>query len=309
MELKKKYTNLIKNKAFELGLSDCKISKVDAFDFNVKNNYNNWINKDFHSGMDYMNRNTEKRFDVSKLINSSKSVITVALNYYPEKKQNNNSYKISKYAYGDDYHIILKNKLYELFNYINENISKISGRVFVDSAPVLEKQWAAKSGIGWQGKNSCIISKKYGSFIFLGEIIIDLELEYDKPINEYCGTCTKCIDFCPTGAIEEAYVINSNKCISYLTIEHRNDFDSDVNFDFNNFIFGCDICQDVCPWNSKPIFTKINEFKISDTLKDYTKKDWEDLDDNKFNDLFKNSPIKRTKLEGIKRNIKYCNSK
>jgi len=303
---KKKYTDLIKIKAKEIGFDDCRIAKIDKFDNTTVLNYLNWINNNFSADMQYMKRNTEKRFDVTKLVDNAKSVIVVILNYYPQDKQNDKSYKISKYAYASiDYHKILKDKLYLLFDYINTEIKEISGRVFVDSAPVLEKQWAVKSGLGWQGKNSCLINKDIGSFFFIGEIILDLDLEYDKPVNEYCGTCTRCIDACPTGAIEKSYVVNANKCISYLTIEHKDNFDKNLNLDFDGYIFGCDICQDVCPWNSKPVFSQIKEFKISDAIKNFNYNDWENLTESNFNTIFKNSPLLRTKFDGIKRNIDY----
>ncbi len=302
-------TKLIKSKAKELGFDDCGISKIETFNNFTREKYNEWINSGFSADMQYMERNIDKRFDITKMVENAKSVISVILNYYPEVKQNTESYKISKYAYGYDYHKIIKDKLYKLFNFINNEISKISGRVFVDSAPVMEKQWAVKSGLGWQGKNSCLINKDIGSFFFVGEIVIDLELEYDKPINEYCGNCTKCIDACPTGAIEKPYVVNSNKCISYLTIEHKGEFNKNINIDFTDYIFGCDICQDVCPWNAKPVFSKIKEFKIFDAIKTFTYNNWENLNENDFNKIFKNSPLKRTKYSGIKRNINQLKKK
>ena len=225
--------------------------------------------------------------------------------YYPEEKQINNSYKISKYAYGTDYHFVIKDKLKQLYHFIQEEIGDIHGRVFVDSAPVLDKAWAAKSGLGWIGKNSNLITKEIGSFYFIAELIIDLELDYDVSVTDHCGSCTACIDACPTQAIVEPYVVDGSKCISYFTIELKNEIPSSMKGKFDDWMFGCDICQDVCPWNrfskshSEPLFNSTPE-KLS-----MSKKDWEEITDQVFQNIFKKSPLKRTQYSGLKRNIDF----
>jgi epoxyqueuosine reductase len=225
-------------------------------------------------------------------------------NYFPEEFQKEESYLISKYAYGKDYHFVVKEKLQILFEYINKEITQISGRAFVDSAPVMDKIWAAKSGLGWIGKNTNLISKELGSFVFIGELIIDLELDYDNGIKDYCGTCTKCIDACPTKALSP-YQLDARKCISYLTIEKRGEIPKEFNGKWNDWIFGCDICQDVCPWNSKAIPHAEDQFKISEQLKKMKKEDWQSLQKSEFKKLFKNSPIERTNFKGLIRNIDF----
>lgn len=286
--------------AEKLGFSACGISKVE-FLKDEESHLRAWLSKKYNAEMQYMENHFEKRLSPAMLVENSKSVISVLLNYLPAKKQTENSdYNISKYAYGKDYHLVVKEKLYQLIEFINSQIAKIEGRVFVDSAPVMERVWAKKSGLGWIGKNSLLLTKK-GSYFFIGEIICDLELAYDTPINEYCGTCSKCIDACPTNAITEPYVINSNKCLSYLTIEKRGDFSSEINL--NNQIFGCDICQDVCPWNSKSQPTNISEFSANSKLLTNTNNDWDNLTKEEFNEIFRKSAVKRTKFEGLKRNI------
>jgi len=294
-------SEIIKNKALKLGFSSCGISKSD-FLADDKINLENWLAKKYNAEMQYMENYFDKRLDTRKLVENSKSVISVIMNYYPAKKQDENcNYKISKYAYGKDYHFIIKEKLQKLFDFINENIAKTEGRIFVDSAPVLERAWAKKSGLGWIGKNSLLITKK-GSYFFIGEIICDLELEPDTPINEYCGTCTKCIDACPTNAITEPYIVDANKCISYLTIEKKRELDEKINL--FNWIFGCDICQDICPWNKNSEPTSEKLFSPHSKFLENTKNDWQNLNKSDFNEIFKKSPVKRTKYEGFMRNIK-----
>jgi len=255
--------------------------------------------------MDYMTDYFDKRLDPTLLVPDSKSVITVLLNYYPPDFQNADSYKISKYAYGKDYHSVLKKKLKKLLRAIRTEIGDVSGRAFMDFAPVMEKSWAAKSGLGWIGKNANLITQKTGSFYFIAELILDLELEYDNPTTDHCGSCTACIDACPTEAIVAPYVVDGSKCISYYTIELKENIPQEMKGKLDDWMFGCDVCQDVCPWNrfskahSEPLFTPYPE------LLSYSKKDWEEITEETFAKVFTNSPLKRTKLEGLKRNINF----
>ena len=302
--MKKKNSQLIKKLAKEIGFASCGISKA-RFLKEEEKNFENWLKQGNQGTMSYLERNFDKRLNPQKLVPGSKSVISLTFNYFPPRKiLKKNSFIISKYAYGKDYHFVIKKKLKTLFSLIKEKIGNIEGRVFVDSAPIHERAWAKISGLGWIGKNSLLLNKKMGSYFFLAEIICDLELEYDTPVTDHCGTCTKCIDACPTNAITQAQVIDANKCISYLTIENKNEIPSELSKSFNNYIFGCDICQDVCPWNkfSKPHDEK--EFLPNDEVSNFSNKDWEELTHDTFNRIFKNSAIKRTRFEGLKRNIK-----
>jgi epoxyqueuosine reductase len=306
MNLKKNYSDFIKNKSIELGFISCGISK-SGFLENEIGRFESWLKNNYHGKMSYMERNFDKRMDTRKLVDGSKSVISLLFNYYPSKEINNNSFKISKYAYGKDYHFIIKDKLKTLLSSMRNEIGEIDGRVFVDSAPIMEKAWAKKSGLGWIGKNTNLISKKTGSFFFIAEIIVDLELEYDNEVTDHCGSCTACLDACPTDALYEPYKIDASKCISYFTIELKEQFPNDLKKDFNDWIFGCDICQDVCPWNK---FSRPNEEPLLNPLKEinqYSKKDWLELTDEVFKVVFKGSPIERSKFNGLKRNIKYAN--
>ena len=299
-------TELIKQKALELGFSAIGISKVDFLE-KESNQLKTWIDKGFHGEMQYMENHFEKRTDPRKLVEDAKSVISVLLNYYPKDLQRDNTYKISKYAYGKDYHYVLKEKLNVLLEFIQKEIGDVNGRAFVDSAPVMDKVWAAKSGLGWIGKNTNLISKEFGSFVFIGELIVDLELEYDSSIKDFCGTCTRCIDACPTQAIS-LYEVDTRKCISYLTIEKKDDLPEGMKGKWEDWIFGCDICQDICPWNSKLKPHDEKTFAISNELKNFTKEDWQNLDKYNFKKLFKNSPVERTKFEGFRRNIEFLES-
>ena len=302
--MKKKNSQLIKKLAKEIGFSSCGISKA-RFLKEEEKNFENWLKQGNQGTMSYLERNFDKRLNPQKLVPGSKSVISLTFNYFPPRKiLKKNSFIISKYAYGKDYHFVIKKKLKTLFSLIKEKIGNIEGRVFVDSAPIHERAWAKISGLGWIGKNSLLLNKKMGSYFFLAEIICDLELEYDTPVTDHCGTCTKCIDACPTNAITQAQVIDANKCISYLTIENKNEIPPELSKSFNNYIFGCDICQDVCPWNkfSKPHDEK--EFLPNDEVSNFSNKDWEELTHDTFNRIFKNSAIKRTRFVGLKRNIK-----
>lgn len=295
---------MIKNEAKRLGFIKCGISKADFLvDDNVY--FSKWINNSFNGDMSYMERNKDKRLNPRLLVEDAKSIISVLLSYYSEEKQPNNSPKISKYAYANDYHYIIKDKLKKLFQFIDDNIQRIDGRVFVDSAPVLERAWARKSGLGWIGKNSNLITKEYGSFVFIGEIIVNIDLEYDMPIKDYCGKCTRCIEACPTNAIVEPYVVDANKCISFLTIENKKEIPKEFKGKMRNQIFGCDICQDVCPWNNNLVENLIEEFLPNTELLNMSKNDWYSISENDFKKHFKNSPILRTKYSGIKRNLEF----
>ena len=299
-------TSLIKQKALDLGFSFCGISKADFLNHEAKN-LENWLSNSYHGKMDYMNNHFDKRLDPRLLVDDAKSVVSLLLNYYPAENQKTDSdFKISKYAYGEDYHNVIKDKLKELFEFIQSEIGEVGGRVFVDSAPVMDKAWAKKSGLGWIGKNSNLIHPKHGSYFFIAELILDLELSPDGPIKDYCGTCTRCIDACPTDAIVSPYVVDGSKCISYLTIELKdailpNEFKGKM----DNWMFGCDVCQDVCPWNrfSKP--TSEASFSPHDNLLKMSKTDWKDLTEDVFRELFRNSAVKRTKFSGLKRNIDF----
>ena len=306
MNFKSFNTEFIKNKAIELGFISCGISKSGFLEDEVYR-FEYWLKNNYHGKMSYMERNFDKRMDTTKLVEGSKSVISLLYNYYPENKiDDKNNFKISKYAYGKDYHFIIKDKLKTLLNDMREEIGNIHGRVFVDSAPILERAWAKKSGLGWVGKNTNLINKKTGSFFFIAEIIVDLELNYDNEVKDYCGSCTACLDSCPTNALYEPYKIDASKCISYFTIELKEQFPDDLKKDFNDWIFGCDICQDVCPWNKLSKSSDEPLLKPKEEIKQYTKKDWIELTDEVFNVVFKESPLKRTKYQGLKRNIKYA---
>ena len=306
MNLKKNYSDFIKNKSIELGFISCGISK-SAFLENEIGRFESWLKNNYHGQMSYMERNFDKRMDTTKLVAGSKSVISLLFNYYPSKEINNDSFKISKYAYGKDYHFIIKDRLKSLLSSMRNEIGEIDGRVFVDSAPIMEKAWAKKSGLGWIGKNTNLISKKTGSFFFIAEIIVDLELEYDNEVTDHCGSCTACLDACPTDALYEPYKIDASKCISYFTIELKEQFPNDLKKDFNDWIFGCDICQDVCPWNKFSIPNKEPLLNPKNEINQYSKKDWLELTDEVFKVVFKETSLERTRFKGLKRNIQYAN--
>jgi epoxyqueuosine reductase len=264
-----------------------------------------WLNQNRHGEMRYMETHFDKRLDPTKLVAGSKSVISLLLNYYPEQYQRDDSYKISKYAYGTDYHIVIKDKLKELRSSIQDQIGAVHGRAFVDSAPVLDKAWAAKSGLGWIGKHSNLLSKQAGSFYFIAELIVDLDLEYDTPVTDHCGSCTACLDACPTQAIVEPYKVDGSKCISYFTIELKNELPAHVSGQFDDWMFGCDVCQDVCPWNRFSKAHKEPLFNPHPEVLSNSKKDWEEITQEVFSEIFKKSPLKRTKFEGLRRNITF----
>lgn len=299
-----KRTHLIKTEAKRLGFLSCGISKAEFLEDEAPR-LEKWLKQNMHGEMQYMENHFDKRLDPTKLVEDSKSVISLLLNYFPEEKQNPDSFKISKYAYGMDYHFVIKDKLKSLLHFIQEEIGEVHGRAFVDSAPVLDKAWAAKSGLGWIGKHSNLLTQQVGSFYFVAELIVDLELEYDAPVTDHCGTCTACIDACPTKAIIEPYVVDGSKCISYLTIELKNEIPSEFQDKMDDWMFGCDVCQDVCPWNR---FSKSHNeplFNPNPELLSFTKKDWEEITREIFNKVFKKSAVKRTKLSGLERNIRF----
>lgn len=303
---KKEISEKIKLKAVELGFESCGISKAEEIT-DQKDNYTNWLQKNLHASMQYLERNQNKRFDPTILEPGIKSIISVLYNYYPKDIQKETSPRISKYAYGTDYHFVLKDKLRELLNYIHANLAPCSGRVFTDSAPVLERAWAARCGLGWIGKNTCLIVPGKGSYFFIGEILIDIELKYDIPIEDFCGSCTKCLNACPTNALVAPFVLDSNRCISYHTIENRDEIPVKFKGKFQNWIFGCDICQDVCPWNTKVESTHNQELAPKKEILEMTREDWNSLSEEEFRKLFKKTALMRTKYYGMMRNLKFIN--
>src|SRR5690554_2661585 len=304
MSFKERYTQEIKRKATELGFSFCGISKA-AFLEEEAPRLESWLNAGKHGEMTYMENHFDKRLDPRLLVPGAKSVVSLLYNYFPDQQQNSESYKISKYAYGEDYHFVIKDKLKDLLRFIQDEIGEVDGRVFTDSAPVLDKAWAAKSGLGWVGKNNNLIRKGEGSFFFVAELIIDLELEYDTQVTNHCGSCTACIDACPTQAIEAPYLVNGSKCISYLTIELKDAIPNEFAGKLDDWMYGCDVCQDVCPWNrfSQPHNEPL--FQPRPALIDYDKNQWNDLTQELFNEVFRKSAVKRTKYTGLMRNIAF----
>lgn len=299
-----KHTQQIKAEAIRLGFLSCGVSKAGFLEAEAPR-LETWLENNMHGEMSYMENHFDKRLDPTKLVPDSKSVISLLLNYFPSEEQVSDSYKISKYAYGTDYHFVIKDKLKELLHFITSEIGEVHGRAFVDSAPVLDKAWAAKSGLGWIGKHSNLLSKQTGSFYFIAELIIDLDLEYDTVLTDHCGSCTACIDACPTQAIVEPYVVDGSKCISYFTIELKNEIPASVKGQFDDWIFGCDVCQDVCPWNRFSQSHREPLFDPNPQLLDMTKKDWEEITTDVFQKLFKKSAVKRTKFSGLQRNIDF----
>ena len=308
LDKKSHYSESIKSKAKALGFLSCGISKADFLEEEAPR-LEQWLNQNHHGEMAYMANHFDKRLDPRVLVPGAKSVVSLLLNYHTEEKQTDvEAPKIASYAFGDDYHNVIKDKLKELMSFIHQEIGEVQGRVFVDSAPVMDKAWAAKSGLGWIGKNTNLISKKVGSFFFIAELILDLELEHDLPATDHCGSCTACIDACPTDALLAPYQIDGSKCISYVTIELKNEIPTDFQGKMDNWAFGCDVCQTVCPWNrfatphSEPAFNPPAE------LLSLSKNEWEEMTQEVFSVIFKNSAIKRTKYEGLKRNIKFLST-
>lgn len=289
-----------------LGFMQCGIAKAGFLEEEAPK-LEKWLHDNHHGQMSYMENHFDKRLDPRLLVENAKSVISLTLNYFPAEQQTDpEAPKISKYAYGADYHEVIKEKLFGLLNFITEEIGEVAGRAFVDSAPVLDRAWAKRAGIGWIGKNSNLINKKNGSFFFLAELIVDLELEYDNPFKtDHCGTCTKCIDACPTEAILSPFVIDAKKCISYLTIELREEIDTAFKDKMDNWMFGCDICQDVCPWNRFATPHSEPKFKPNEQLLQMKREDWLDITEDVFKTVFKNSAVKRTKFKGLTRNIDF----
>ena len=307
MSNKEQYAKIINAEAKRLGFLSCGISKAEFLEEEAPR-LERWLHNNMHGNMHYMENHFDKRLDPTLLVEGSKSVISLTYNYYTDAvQQDADAPKISKYAYGVDYHYVIKDKLNQLLEYIKDEIGDVHGRTFVDSAPIMEKAWAKKSGLGWIGKHSNLITQKVGSYYFIAELIIDLDLEVDHAVTDHCGNCTACIDACPTQAITEPYKVDGSKCISYFTIELKENIPSEMKGQLDNWMFGCDVCQEVCPWNrfsknhSEPLFNP------NPKLLSMSKKDWEEITQETFNKVFKKSAVKRTKYVGLKRNIRFLN--
>ncbi len=297
-------TQLIKSIAAAMGFSFCGISKADFLKDEAPK-LEAWLSRGYAGEMSYLEKNFDKRLDPRLLVPGAKSVVSLMYNYYPSESEMDGELKVAKYAYGEDYHFVVRDMLHEFVSRIKGKVGDVNGRVFVDSAPVLERAWAAKAGLGWIGKNSLLLNRQHGSFFFLAELILDLDLDADGPIKDYCGSCTACMDACPTGAIPEPYVVDGSKCISYYTIELKNELPAEMKGKFQNWIFGCDICQDVCPWNK---FAKPHgepRFEPPRELKEMSKSEWAEMTSEVFDHVFSKSPIQRTGFEGLKRNIRF----
>ncbi len=306
MDKRDLHTQFIKEKAIQLGFDFCGIAKAQPLDEDARR-LELWLNNNMHGNMHYMQNHFDLRTDPTKLVPGASSVITLLLNYYPEQMQPEDIPQVAKYAYGKDYHLVIRDKLNVLFNEIKQNIGDVHGRGFVDSAPVLERTWAQRSGLGWIGKNGNLIHKSSGSFFFIATLITDLDLNYDVPfVKDFCGSCTRCIDACPTNAILDDKVVDGSKCISYFTIELKDALIPDnMKNTFQNWMFGCDICQDVCPWNRFSTPNTELAFSPIPAVFNFTKNDWEELTEATFTTIFKDSPLKRSKLQGIQRNLKF----
>ena len=305
---KNKYSSSIKNEALRLGFDFCGISKADFLEEEAPL-LEKWLLQNQHGKMAYMQNYFDKRLDPRQLVPGAKSVISLLYNYYTAIEQNPSAPKLSKYAYGRDYHFVVKEKLKELMNYIKETIGEINGRVFVDSAPVMERAWAKKSGLGWVGKNTNLINRQQGSFFFIAEIISDLDLDVDGPIEDFCGTCTRCIDACPTDAIIQPYVVDGSKCISYFTIELKEEIPVSYKEKLDDWVFGCDVCQDVCPWNRFSKNHREKQFLPSNKLITMNADEWHEITTEVFENLFQDSPVMRTGFKGLKRNLNFLRKK
>jgi epoxyqueuosine reductase len=302
------HTRFVKSEAARLGFDFCGISRAEFLSEEAPR-LEKWLKESMHGRMQYMENYFDKRLDPRLLVDGAKSVISLLYNYYPAQVQKPGAPKISKYAYGTDYHEVIREKLKEFLSALRQKAGDVNGRVFVDSAPVMDKAWAARSGLGWIGKNSNLINRQKGSFFFIAEIIIDLELVHDGPMKDFCGTCTRCIDACPTEAIVAPYVVDGSRCISYLTIELKENIPAEFKSKMDNWAFGCDICQDVCPWNSfsaphrEPLFTSNNN------LLNFSENEWHELTEETFDVVFKGSAVKRTKYKGLRRNLDFLREK
>lgn len=297
-------TALIKTKARELGFSFCGIAKAEFLEDEAPR-LEQWLGRQYQGKMTYLERHFDKRLDPTLLVPGARSVVSLVYNYYPQIRQSESDLKVAKYAYGDDYHVVVRDKLNVLMGYIRSAVGDVSGRAFVDSAPVMERAWAQRSGIGWIGKNSLLLNREMGSFFFLAELIIDLALDYDHPVKDFCGSCTACIDACPTEAIAAPYVVDGSRCISYFTIELKDSIPEHMRGKFDDWIFGCDICQDVCPWNrfSKPHSEE--RFAPTEGLMDMRREDWIEITEEVFNTVFKDSPMQRAGYLGMRRNVEF----
>lgn len=300
------HTTFIKSEARRLGFDYCGIARAEQLDEDARR-LEQWLHKGMHGGMHYMENYFDLRIDPRKLVPGAKSVITLLLNYYPDARQNDDAPRLSKYAYGEDYHDVIKKKLKELLERVNETIGEVHGRGFVDSAPVLERSWAQRSGAGWIGKNGNLIHKQAGSFFFIATLIVDLPLLYDDPFaKDYCGSCTRCLDACPTGALVEPGTVDGSRCISYYTIELKEQLiPEEMKGKFERWMFGCDICQDVCPWNRFARPTQEQAFAPLPEVLNFNTRDWEALTEEKFREIFRHSPLKRAKYAGIRRNLRF----
>lgn len=301
---RKEYADKIKAEAKRLGFLSCGISKAGFLEEEAPR-LEKWLSQGMHGEMRWMENHFDKRLDPRKLVPGARSVVSLLLNYYPENHQRSDSYQISKYAYGEDYHRVIKDKLRELLYFISEEIGEVHGRAFVDSAPVLDKAWAARSGLGWVGKHSNLLTKEVGSYYFIAELILDLELPADAPVTDHCGSCTACLDACPTNAIVEPYIVDGSKCISYYTIELKSELPESAKGQWDDWIFGCDICQDVCPWNRFSRPHSEPRFEPDDRMLEMTRGDWEEITELVFRQVFPKSAVKRTKFAGLKRNIRF----
>jgi len=300
------YSTQIREEAHRLGFMACGFAKARYLEEEAPR-LEDWLNKNYQGEMAWLANNFDKRLDPTKLVPGAKTVVSLLYNYYPNEHQKDpTAPKIAKYAYGQDYHFVLKPKLKELLQFIQNEIGEVDGRVFVDSAPVMERKWAQEAGLGWQGKNTLLLNKKKGSFFFLAQLIIDLEVDYDEPIKtDHCGTCTRCIDACPTEAILAPNLLDASKCISYLTIELKDSIPPQFEGQMENWTFGCDICQDVCPWNRFSRSHQEPAFKPQPDLLEMTSGEWHEMTEEVFRKVFKKSAVKRTKYSGLKRNLQY----
>lgn len=302
-------TLYIKQLAAELGFDHCGIAKAEQLDDDARR-LERWLNKGMHGNMQYMENHFDKRIDPRKLVEGAQSVITLLFNYFPSERQRPDAPQVSKYAYGQDYHEVIRARLKTMLLRMQEHIGPVQGRGFVDSAPVLERSWARRSGLGWIGKNGNLIHKQAGSFFFIATLITDIPLEYDSPVGDYCGTCTRCLDACPTGALVAPGVVDGSRCISYFTIELKEQLIPEkMQGQFDGWMFGCDTCQDVCPWNR---FSKAHseaEFAPIPAILNFSTQDWEDMTEEAFREIFRHSPLKRSKYAGIRRNLHFLNPK